>query len=186
MLKKPYEMCYNIEEQYNDELILVYESKGQSISQNRRGSCYHKRYSKWILHTHPFISKAYPSGEDIVKVIKHEIIKNSLIVTSWGIWHIRKLRDRKNLDLEKLTQDTKKCVDSFYPIHKKFIEQPSRDQPISHISTTANKKIDDVIRYTNEILGDHIYLKLIRWSVLNLELPKQSVSRSPRRSRSPK
>ena len=54
-----------------------------------RGTCSHKQYNSNIFHSHPSSSYAYPSTEDVVKVIKHYgKIKNSFIATKWGVWVI--------------------------------------------------------------------------------------------------
>lgn len=55
-----------------------------------RGTCNYKNLSSNILHTHPVSSYAYPSTEDVMKVLKHYgTIVNSLIATKWGIWVIK-------------------------------------------------------------------------------------------------
>lgn len=61
-----------------------------NIIKKFRGTCNYKNLSSNILHTHPISSYAYPSTEDIMKVLKHHgIIINSLIATKWGIWVIK-------------------------------------------------------------------------------------------------
>ena len=55
-----------------------------------KNSCQTKKYKKMIYHTHPFVSKSYPSNKDIFKIvkIKNKIIKISIIFTRWGIWEL--------------------------------------------------------------------------------------------------
>ena len=61
-----------------------------------RNSCQTRKYKKMIYHTHPFVSKSYPSIEDIFKIMKNKIIKVSIIFTRWGIWelHCNKKTDK--------------------------------------------------------------------------------------------
>lgn len=53
-------------------------------------SCVLTRYYDTIWHTHPKSEKGYPSSQDILKVLKHEQIRKSLVFTTWGIWIISK------------------------------------------------------------------------------------------------
>ena len=65
--------------------------KQENISTDyTRNSCKTKGNRKMIYHTHPFVSKSYPSIEDILKIIKlkNKIIKVSIIFTRWGIWEL--------------------------------------------------------------------------------------------------
>lgn len=61
-----------------------------------RNSCQTRKYKRMIYHTHPFVSKSYPSIEDIFKIMKNKIIKVSIIFTRWGIWelHCNKKTDK--------------------------------------------------------------------------------------------
>lgn len=72
----------------------------------------------YIWHTHPYISFSIPSVEDIIHVIKHLEIQSSIIITTWGIWEIYKV---KNFDSSIVKN--KKMLDFF------------------------NKKIDEIIKY---------------------------------------
>ena len=53
---------------------------------NGRAMCLYNSYNNIIWHTHPNTSKYYPSLEDILKVLKHEIIYFSYIFTQYGYW----------------------------------------------------------------------------------------------------
>jgi hypothetical protein len=77
----------------NNTVTVGYETNG-------RKACIHKRYSKLIWHTHPYSSHSYPSREDVFKVLKRDVIENSIIFTRWGIWQI-KFIGFLELDLER-------------------------------------------------------------------------------------
>ena len=63
-------------------------SKGQQ--QQGRNMCeYRGPYAECIFHSHPYISRSYPSREDILKVMKRKEIKCSIISTRWGIYTIK-------------------------------------------------------------------------------------------------
>lgn len=77
----------------NNCLVSHTLNPGPEIVDNIRASCVYllpgtDNYPPVIWHTHPLISKGYPSAEDLSKVRKHEKIKNSIIFTKWGIWQI--------------------------------------------------------------------------------------------------
>jgi len=51
-----------------------------------RAMCLYKKYDNFIWHTHPNSSKYYPSKKDILKILKHDIIKFSYLFTQYGYW----------------------------------------------------------------------------------------------------
>ena len=67
-----------------------------------RNNCQTRKYKKMIYHTHPFVSKSYPSMEDILKIIKmkNKIIKVSIIFTRWGIWELNCNKKSDNIPKE--------------------------------------------------------------------------------------
>ena len=67
-----------------------------------RGMCkYKSKYERYICHTHPYNFRAYPSLEDIMKVIKHKLLIDvSIIPTRWGIWTI--VNKNKKIDISDL------------------------------------------------------------------------------------
>ena len=90
ILSLNYEVCGHIRI-CDDNLILVETNQGNIISNGKRGSCQYDSYGKYIWHSHPNISKGYPSMEDIQKSLKlrnTDVIQVQIILTSWGIWEI--------------------------------------------------------------------------------------------------
>lgn len=73
--------------------------EGEFDEQGRRESCTNKEYSGFIFHTHPRTSYSVPSVEDIAKVVKNIIIKNSIVITLWGVFQIIKT-DKNNSPLD--------------------------------------------------------------------------------------
>lgn len=84
LIYEPFEVCGNLKLQ--NYMLLVEELSLTQGSDSNRPFCIHKKYSKFIFHTHPNHSKAYPSVEDIEKILKHKTIVYSIIFTKWGIW----------------------------------------------------------------------------------------------------
>jgi len=88
---------------------IIYNSKGkfrlvlQSYGDEKsdRSNCKNTSYYKYIWHTHPCTLKAYPSAEDILKVIKSPKIFKSFIFTKWGVW-ILSSTDSTSLNKKKL------------------------------------------------------------------------------------
>ena len=78
-----YEFCGYIFYDVNnpDELNIIKNNTGPNVK-IERGSCTYKHgYRRCIWHTHPYISKSYPSPEDLLKVLKHpDNIKISILL----------------------------------------------------------------------------------------------------------
>ena len=83
------EVCGFLKSNRTDNYLELDEQENISTDYTRN-SCKTKGNRKMIYHTHPFVSKSYPSIEDILKIIKlkNKIIKVSIIFTRWGIWEL--------------------------------------------------------------------------------------------------
>jgi len=94
------------------ELEVYFESYGDNKM------CQHSHYTRYIWHTHPHNLKAYPSPEDIVKIIKARPPKNypkvSIIFTTWGIWEVSSGSRLDNLDPDYLLQKIDATSESLY------------------------------------------------------------------------
>jgi len=86
-LRLTHEICYNTELHNKIYEIKDYSTHRSSAS---RGNCTFTRgfMNGYVIHTHPFGSKAYPSSEDIISVVSHNNVVVSIIVTTIGIWEI--------------------------------------------------------------------------------------------------
>ena len=89
VFKYKYEHCIYLKEKggvyYFDRNTIV---KGQQ-QEGRQYCTYRGPYAECIFHSHPYISRSYPSTEDILKVMKRDDIKCSIIATRWGIYTIK-------------------------------------------------------------------------------------------------
>ena len=87
-LSLPHEICYNTEKDNNGIYQLLDFSDHRSSAS--RGNCRFTRglMNGYILHTHPYGSKAYPSSEDILQSINSRHTKISFIVTTIGVWEL--------------------------------------------------------------------------------------------------
>ena len=97
------EACGFLVEQKNSELQLYIDSYGET--KDGRGSCQHSKYTKYIWHTHPHNLIAYPSPEDILKIIKKREDSNpmiSVVFTIWGTWTLFSMK-KVNLDKAWIT-----------------------------------------------------------------------------------
>lgn len=139
-----FEICGYI----NDSDDIVKTTQGPSVRVDEhgqripgeRGSCNQDRAYNIMWHTHPSISKYYPSMEDILSVLKHGSIKISLIFTEYGVWNLIynnfiPCLKNKTPELTKLQSIIQTNLDAFY--HK--IKIPSK--------RTANNKPVNVKRF---------------------------------------
>ncbi len=95
------EYCINLEKSYKyiqGKGTIIYSFKMDTLSKGihvsygdgkQRASCTYKIYSSVLFHSHPKLSRSYPSFEDIKK-LRHDIIQISIIATRWGIYTIKK------------------------------------------------------------------------------------------------
>lgn len=87
-----------------------------------RNMCRHRKYTRIIFHTHPLAAYAYPSTEDIIKVMKnHNVIRRSIISTKWGIWDI------KNTDKSNWYPTDHHTHNTFYEFIKSHLDNIGRD-----------------------------------------------------------
>jgi hypothetical protein len=86
------------------------ESKGNSLN------CTHSYYSDYVWHTHSYISKYYPSVQDILKILKREKIKISFIITIYGYWKLFRYPDelQSGINEKLLAPKITKYLDMFY------------------------------------------------------------------------
>jgi hypothetical protein len=70
----------------NGTLFIVKEETRKGDPANDRLMCLYNKYDNIIWHTHPNTSKYYPSLEDILKVLKRDIIHYSYLFTKFGYW----------------------------------------------------------------------------------------------------
>jgi hypothetical protein len=85
LLEKNVEMCGYLTEQFIPYINMV--GPGES------GQCDVSEYRPLMWHTHPNVSKSYPSVQDIIHVLHKSsgnptIFTGSIIFTRWGIWEL--------------------------------------------------------------------------------------------------
>ena len=87
------EFCGNIAESGGKSYFL--NTTAGAKDESGRAMCSHP-HAQINYHTHPETSKAYPSSEDIVKMITYKAgaVNSSIevIFTKWGIWQITSLK----------------------------------------------------------------------------------------------
>lgn len=93
VFNKPVEVCALLAE--DDIKVLTIDNKtitlGVGKQERQRASCSYTREYKgnYIYHSHPNESRSYPSSEDIVKVLKTDKLRFSIIATRWGVYIIK-------------------------------------------------------------------------------------------------
>lgn len=120
-----HEVCGFIERGDMNSLLVNEQENTLILTESDRKSCKTEGYSEIYYHTHPNISKFYPSYEDIRKVMKRNEIMSSIIFTKYGIWEIvRKNRDKYFDNLSEEEKETleitvKQILDEIYFNNKK-------------------------------------------------------------------
>lgn len=96
------------------ENILYKDAAGPPKVEGERAFC-HGPNSQKIWHTHPHVSKYYPSFEDINSVLKHEEIQDSYIYTVFGFWHLHYTGEKIILD-KKQKEEINDALTAFYRV----------------------------------------------------------------------
>jgi len=158
MLSKDYEVCITLKENSNKELEIENIIKGRlHISSNGT----QRRMCEWastpltrvILHTHPNVSKSYPSKEDYTKVYKDkyvDVIESSLIFTSMGIFQMVNMKYGQSFKNDKDEEDDLKIIidildkDEFYPIFKDWRNGLIKDQDLKNEYSKISDKLSHI------------------------------------------
>lgn len=126
ILSKSSEACGILYNKDKYRLGLYIDSYGPRVSSGKIGTCVHSRYTKMIWHTHPTITKSYPSWQDLAKVLKQRkgwenLPIYSFVFTEWGIWEIYCSGPKKKLDEENLKSIDR--ISQYYslPIYKRIL-----------------------------------------------------------------
>lgn len=117
-----------------------------------KGSCKHSRYEKYIWHTHPKVSKGYPSKEDIIKVLKNNKVEYSLIFTTWGIWVVncKNKKDYTPQHIDYIGDIITKAINKLY-----YLSEKGRSFPGTLIVSNTIHNIRDKI---NEKYNAKLYI----------------------------
>jgi hypothetical protein len=105
------EVCGVLTKRGDVNLEILIQNRGQNLE--NRNMCTHSKYSEIIFHTHNYSAKSYPSKEDVIKVVKHDLIQTSIVFTRWGIWSLSCARKIRHPD-EELTELVGRDIDKFY------------------------------------------------------------------------
>lgn len=156
-LELDHEVCGFLLE--NDDNYIIVSEQENISSDNTRLNCQTKTYSSIIYHTHPKISKIYPSTEDIINVMlkNNSIIQHSIIITTAGIWNLScsKKTLTKSKETEKIYEKVQKYLDSLYfQTNKGKIYTPYVDT----IRTKLENELSISLRFDkwNDIKNDYI------------------------------
>lgn len=147
-LDSPYEICCNLLEEKDNSLSVQKAFCTEGPRDGSRGSCRYTRYTKYVLHTHPTIHRAYPSAEDIIKVIKNKEILYSFIVTTWGIWTLysKSKKSPHEDERKEWTKSLTKRIDKYDKVEPKGTRKsdiswtPAKQQLIRDISHEIEEK----------------------------------------------
>ena len=113
-LNLDFEICGCLKESHSGKIIFEVHSQDETKIDSDKLMCEHFSYSRHIFHTHPNISKCYPSAKDIIKVMKNSMILSSIIFCKWGIWEIYSNKKYNFSNTEKQIENDK--------INKLFVE----------------------------------------------------------------
>lgn len=114
--RNDYEICGTADKLYG-KWMLYMTGQGESKQGRNPAECNTKQNYNVVWHTHPHVSKIYPSLADILKVLKHNT-HTSFIFTKYGLWKLtcpnkyEWLRDENYRAL--ISGDIEPVLDNFY------------------------------------------------------------------------
>ena len=147
LLQKATEVCGNIME-LEGRGVLVDVVDGTIDANTRRPLCKPLKVKNVYFHTHPITSKAYPSSEDILTVMKVKPfqIKKYLIFTAWGIWVLSSSKKDDFSSAEKTAMTLKKL--------NEFGEELYRNTKRGRMELTpknSDRLFEDIENYIRQI-----------------------------------
>ena len=107
-MKKKVETCGYLRSAKDGYYTAVVDGKNITGQGDRAACAWDEPYKKLLWHTHPDGVIAYPSAEDILKVVKPRrdisMIEKSFIYTTWGVWELYATRkaEMSEKDIGKL------------------------------------------------------------------------------------
>jgi hypothetical protein len=182
LITLPYEICGHILDkneykgkflntpQFNDydtypsiRGILWYDVNQES--KEERLQCIHSMYSKIMFHTHPNVSKFYPSTEDIIKSIFFSQHMTSLIFSSIGIWDL-KSTDNSHKDLKSNNRDKYERLKTEYHANiRADLAEIYNHTYRSKINSIPNGKFDSVLSYLKDFFDKKRYERIYKITI---------------------
>ncbi len=147
-------------------------SIGTRKEQGKRASCiFSNKYPNiYLFHSHPFLSRSYPSMEDVIKVLKSKTIMVSIIATRWGIYTIKhtsnsiKIAQLWTDELrDKFSKDILNIVDEI-GIMENNIGYKSGNFRL--LNNTEEEKLNNIILRLENV--SQMKIKFCSWTLLNL------------------
>ena len=188
----PVEICGNLRREHE---FLVEESKYEGEEKDGRVLCtiHEKEKTPFLYHTHPISSKAYPSIEDIVTVVKkREAIPSytSILFTIWGVWIMMPKKSIKVSDaqMNEWKEIFRKTTTEFYWAQRNDDPTESKSKMYSPF---IQEQINQFIRIVEHLLGEYVSIRFIEWGQLEqikdyYKLGNKSRKRSKRTKKSTK
>jgi hypothetical protein len=136
LLGKDKETCGHI---IDTEIVFDIKGSGPKM-------CIQHKYTPYIWHTHIESRIAYPTGEDVVKMIKKRVNPIvSIIFSSWGIWEIT-VKNKYDLlpqNVEEIIKKINKYYSKLYFISEKGrIFKPELLEEILNINNHISRQFE--------------------------------------------
>jgi hypothetical protein len=171
------ELCFILDkvEEYDKKILRLNLNsmlRGTRKEEGRRASCkFSNKYPNiYLFHTHPFLSRSYPSAEDVIKVLKSETIMVSVIATRWGIYTLKPTSKSRKIALnwtdklhDKFSKNILRIVDQIGIIENDIGYKTGN---LRLLNSTEEKEINDIISLLENL--SQVEIKFCSWTLLNL------------------
>ena len=147
-------------------------SKGIAKSERERAMCNYKEgfHHHYLFHSHPILSRSYPSMEDIKKVLKSKYIMVSAVATRWGLYTIKPTSQSHKIAhkwddkaSEYFSNQIRKVVDLIGIMENKI---GYKNGNLRIITKDEENELQKIISSLNKLTG--LEIKFCSWTSLNL------------------
>ncbi len=145
-------------------------SRGKAKSERERAMCNYKEgfHHDYLFHSHPILSRSYPSMEDIKKVLKSKSIMVSAVATRWGLYTIKPTSQSRRIankwdENEYFSKEIRKLVDKIGIMENKI---GYKNGNLRFITTDEERELQNIILSLNKLT--HLEIQFCSWTSLNL------------------
>ena len=153
-------------------LSLNMDSLSRGKEKSERAMCNYKEgfHHDYLFHSHPILSRSYPSIEDIKKVLKSKSIMVSVVASRWGLYTIKPTLQSRTIAhkwdekaSEYFSNQIRKVVDLIGIMENKI---GYKNGNLRFITKDEEHELQKIISSLNKLT--HLEIQFCSWTSLNL------------------
>jgi hypothetical protein len=149
-------------------------SRGKAKSERERAMCNYKEgfHHDYLFHSHPILSRSYPSMEDIKKVLKSKSIMVSAVATRWGLYTIKPTSQSRRIANkwdenahEYFSKEIRNLIDLIGIMENKI---GYKNGNLRFITSDEERELQKIISSLNKLT--RLEIQFCSWTSLNLPI----------------